>query len=443
MTRNIKFIEDRKMYRSVFTEEAISHQDDDTINRLADAIKIYRKLYAAEEENKDVDIVGKSVKSIRPGDRATLIENILNERFGYKKADILTVIVLETPIINARVIPTHVDRNHVLLNTQQQKYLRGKSLKQLLDKDIYSGTVDLERAVFYGDHIEMPAEIGVTYGLLFATNQDGYVITERGAAAMILHEMGHIGTLHEYMGYLIKANHVLEEAHRVIASIQTTKERVKVVNDVKEYLKINKMATEDIAELDGKEAFKIAVMSAKFKDVDSATSNVFYDNTTWEAMADQFVSRFGGAADLSDALIAMHSHYMAVETMSPVASIILRNIQLTFAIPLLPVIAVLIFSGVADVQSYDTLKDRVERFRREQINRLNSMELSKKDKQALINSIDAMAETSKGLNRSTSYLDDFFNFVVPSFRRQHKTKSEIQSYERFVNNELSIIKHIG
>ena len=450
--------------QNLFTSESIDFQRDDFPEKIVDAIRLTRAILEAnpKEVTKGsltlpngnggtFDLSWEQQKKIVKENRAALIEEVIAKRLGFKKADLIKIVIDDDdPFFNAYVLPPDLNPNNGLINNHYRSVFSGKDLKKFTGQGkVYTGEVDIASATLAMNNIDIPIKITISKALIgFKEYEeiDEYFFDDVEIAAIIMHEVGHHYVMLEYLGLAFGMNHILDQMDKELKSVKSKKMEYKIIKMVKDSLSIPDLDEDSIVDVKDSKIRRSLIISETAKSFNSTTNSAMYDSVTYEAMADQFASRLGLGAALSTGLIKLHKAGGAPEVQHIAVYVILRSFMLLGEIYLgaifAPVIAIALLFGAKPGPIYDELKDRLERIRREEITKLDKLNLSKDEVKLIIGTIDRLHDEIKTIRSSRSWGEQLFTTIIPTFRKMKDRKKDIRALERLAVNELTVLKHL-
>ena len=270
--------------------EAIEFQDSQTFNTIK---HFFDKLINENYKN------DKTLKEL---------ELYVKKRFGLSTHTVLDL--YETGYSTTSIL----NQNHIFIGNyvkeEYRKLLNTKTITgstqleniQKLKSFNEQNTIDLKKAIVTGLFSELKGNINIV-------TQDSQLLGSEGMAAIYLHELGHLFTYFEFLTKSITANYCM------MAICSAAEQQVKQENKVILIKKINETIylKDDALDvlLDVKDTTTTATifMDIVSKPNKSITGTYFYDWTTAEQVADQFVSRLGGGRELIIALDKLYKKH--------------------------------------------------------------------------------------------------------------------------------------
>ena len=324
----------------------------------------------------------------------------------------IAALILENEM-NACVFPPSIDHNHTLLNVRHGfDFNNADAVIETAHKGTFlSGSVDLEKGRVSGIFSEFKTILGI--GDKFIGSRS--IFTPGEAAAVTMHEIGHVFTYYEMLGLRARTNIVMHAATQSIVNTTDRIVRVKILADI-EGLSGKKFTDKDkLVESNNAEGYR-AVIFTNMREGDLSESGVdFYDNTAFEAMSDQYSSRMGLSRDLVTAMTKLHNNaglfgLATMQARSRWSQYAMNLLKVTFWLTGVvgSIMSANVFNLVMNLMilldtsrpqdfGYDVLADRMKRVENDLVSLLANKKLPKELKQATIADLEAIRLATKDL----------------------------------------------
>jgi hypothetical protein len=340
--------------------------------------------------------------------------------------------------INAYVLPPDLDKNHPLLTASRRLYFSNADATKRLKKakGSITGSMDLRKGTVSGVYADIVSEVFVSSQIVQETR---FSVEE--AAAIFLHEIGHLVSYYEYLGRSILLNHVMGDLVKAFNETDSIKNKVELVKVSSDLLDLNLSEPTAIASLKDGEAVQNLIVSEYINVPSSATNTRVYDYRNWEALADQYVSRLGGGLYLATGLDRLFRITGSTTYMSNKKFLVIETVSVlllsTVGLPLFILLTMMV--GFKETEElYDPPIDRVTRIRRDILNAMKESNVDKKYRTRLQNDIDVIDNLVEGLKDRTGVIDYIWkNIYGPNRKAQMRLKS-MQKLESLANNELFV-----
>lgn len=392
------------------------------------------------------------------------IEDLIFKRLRMK-------VVINTQENMAAIIPFHLSQNAVLLNKfmRQNDYLKEQAERREVDG--IKGTVDENAVKLSGVFSEYPHSLFMEFGLLFQMGLNAKQIT-----SILLHELGHGFYACAYSSRMDRCNQVLSEALRK----GNNKDKAKFIEVTYKELKgsypeIRRESVEKLTSMNPAiictGAYQI-LAEAVFQQQESSK----YDDTSFEALADNFASRFGYGEYLVSGLEKLYPGGLkakwyfdatnaALLTFTIVAQFFMGLAELKFWVTLeaLGVGKLLKFFGLFQAATkfiwatlfvfylfntsgeagrnytYDDLEKRYNRIRNQIIEAIKNRELPKQRAMELIDSAEMIGALIKDVKPYRGPLDYMFNTFNPKDVRAKNSIQRQQAIENLLSNDVFLM----
>lgn len=342
-----------------------------------------------------------------------------------------------------------VNRNHPLLSQLAQQWLTSDDgLKMLKTSDDYlRGSVSLKTGKVSG----IFATISTTIHLprdMFLGKFMGSEYTCEEIAAIILHEIGHIGTYFEFMAMSVTTNQVLAGVAKALDKSGTVDERETILMTVKDRMNLKDLDAKTLAKNTNKRVIEIAVITNIINNARSELGTNLCDLNSCEMLADQFAARFGAGRDLQTALVKMHKSMGDIAFRSSFGYIVMEIIKmfqflcvmvagtlggpagLLAAYVLSLYLIGIIVKDSSGNNTYDRPGARMLRTRHQIVENLKDENLSKEDIERLnddIKTIDECLLQIKDRQQLVGIIWDFFSPGSRKFNNQMKLQQELEA----------------
>lgn len=357
------------------------------------------------------------------------------------------------------VIPFYSNRNHVFL----KEMWRGNELIKeqtaiLREANKKTATFDKRTGRVGGIFAEYTHPLYIN----FKTMVDTYELTPGEATAVTLHEIGHIVHACEYTDRLETTNQVMADvAERVIFK----KKDLDLKYVYTELQKVDKNISQDEVEkmctgpriIAGLTWFK-HVVRAKGGGLRSQLNNDTYDVNAFEAMADNFATRYGYGKDLVSGLDKLHVAggdprksetriyvhqffsmvYFYIQISAAIYTITAGIFGLSFIVGLFIFIDLYISANHVKDHTYDDLKDRYARVRAQYVEMLKDVHLDKEQTKTILDNIYMCDEVMKETYKYLTIYEFIANKLFGGARASISSIEEQQLVEQLANNDLFV-----
>lgn len=438
---------------------------------------ISREMIEVQHDQPFLDDIVKAIKNPNKTEAATTISDLLTKRFGYtiklfhnSRSDFycLPMVLSSLSVLDDDYMKVYMkDRVNELDNTKQtteikklDDYTIEKAFNNILiqfkqslkDKKLNNVEIDLKKAKVRG----LPPTY-TTYITCDLRTDGIYGLTAEEICAIMLHEVGHTFTTIENTFRQIRSNTIL---------LETLRDEIDVKG--KPLNKALKLAYKKIYNEEPKtdnEKILIGSFIENYANEVSATDDG-YSHTDSEALADQFVSRFGYSTYLVSGLnklyqgtfkkgsgiyectigVIAYSRFLQFTLLA--GGFILPGLIGTLALPIyvmvvLPMI-LMHHDSEYTISTYDDIVRRYKRLRLDMIRvlRENASDVSKEYKDQLINKIDEVDKVISTYNATDTAL---FTQIAKLFSKQttrvFDARKSQQLTEDLMENSIYVAHH--
>ena len=333
------------------------------------------------------------------------------------------------------VKPPQVLKNHVLFNELTRKFSSGIQAVDALNKagGILGGTVDLRSATVSGWFSEITSTIYVPI-VEFTTTLK---VTPEEAAAIILHEVGHIFLVFEFFTTTTSTAIVMQQISKDWISSSPKDRKYMLVSVAKAMsLEESQLDVESLVTVDNNTVVESIVFSNVVTGRRSELNTQAYDLVNYEALADDFAMRFGAGRHLVTALEKIDHVYDTLSYRSLAGYTVMEVLKLLLFIGIGPIVFIMVELD-SDNYNYDRPIDRLRRIRDGINNRLKDKNLSKEMREDLVEDIRLIEITmdrySDRRQWTTLFMEMFGNTMASKRRKQTLFYREL---EALANNSL-------
>jgi hypothetical protein len=336
------------------------------------------------------------------------------------------------------------DMNHAILDQgirqAYELYFTGKSLigEHTKQPGIFT-RVDLAKGKVYGGYTNIVADMAI--GDEFFNGED---YTPEEAAAVILHEIGHYFSYVEFISASITTNFVLAQMADGLSRTTNPKERESYIIAAKQVLgNSSNIDPEELSQAHDINAVQIVLVKDYVETKRLEFGYDVFNESTWEAMADQFAARQGAGRALLTMLDKLERRYgsdlalrgkVSYYFVEAIKTVLLLGGFVTGGITSL--IALVMMIGDSANEPYGRLPVRYERIRAELVARLKDRKISKEE----VASLTADIEVVDGIMKTVSDQRQWFSYlgamIFSSKREYYKAEAIARELEKFGANDF-------
>lgn len=427
--------------------EVISFQNDNVGAKLEAEItnltvKVKDKTYKDDEEISDSD----ELKNIK---------GILMRRFGLK-------FDIDVSSMLAAILPFYSNRHHIFLNKEHIGVNEREATRILKSGRELKGTVNIDAARVTGVFSEYPNYLFMN----FREQIKSFDLTTAEMTAVMLHEVGHAFEACNYADRFESTNQIMAN---VFNEVTSRKEKADMTYIYRELKKINPELTEKEVELLTSDN-KVIAGYYWFKFVVGGVQSQMpvrkYDETSFEALSDNFVSRLGYGRHLISALEKIHRKQMShpnsaiqkfiywsqvMNLYSALIGFSILTSSLIISVAVSPLLIVnfglyLFGLGLAVWYSgddkkdmtYDDLRDRYKRVRNDVVEALKNNKLPDEQVKIFVGNIKAMDKLIEGTNTTKNAFNQLSWVLFPANRRADASVKEQRMLEDLIANDFFV-----
>lgn len=353
---------------------------------------------------------------------------------------------------NAMVIPAIFDKNHPLLDEMRSNFYDSKDLRQIFNKNnkLLDGSINLTQGKVYGAFSETVVPLMITIPMLI-----GDKFSTREVAAIILHEVGHILTFMEYLGRNYLTVHTLEFVSRNYNDTVSESQRTKIIKAVSDEYDIKISDAEQVGrEITKGEVINTMIVKAVRERSHYITGTPMYEDRTSEAIADQYVSRIGGARELATAVDKLQRYY----GIDPYKGVVSNLAMMTAAITLyatsiaglagltaglaISAIMLLLTAGIYLASNqrheYDPPHQRLARIRKEMVEASKLTDLDRDQRRKIMDDINIIEQLEKSTEDKEAFGRILWNNLTTTRRNERRLMEELKELENLLVNPLYV-----
>lgn len=360
---------------------------------------------------------------------AKQVDAVVLDRLNMK-----TTLTIDTENITAAHmhIP-HLGNNNVLLNRATRQVIDNKELKKHLKERMSEtqGGVDTKTGRVFGFLEKI--NIKITIGTDLACRQ-GFLTAEE-VTAIYLHELGHGWTFFYMLGGTLRTNVVI---HAAMYDYQFGEDKARDTERlfILEGATGVKIDNKTVTSKNGNEAVSISLIQQQVAMQRSEFGASGFDNSSAEAIADQFVARQGAGVHVITGLDKLGRDSLVGPKIRTLMSVlkVLATLKL-YGAPLL----ISIFLTDPTTGTYDDPYKRAKRVREQIVASLKDKNLSKEQRRTRIEEIAVIDEVMDGIEDNEPFFDFLWRRVIEGGNKHVKAKVNQEMLESIINNDLYVL----
>lgn len=362
-------------------------------------------------------------KDANESEEKRIIEAIISKHTSLKiKLD------LETDAIACIYLPT-IHRNHLFIYQHFREYFEQKESTKIFDKirEVKEKhTVNLKTAKVTGIFSELETEVHLSLNMLLGSG-----FTPAQITAILLHEVGHLFTLYEFVAREHYTNQVLAGVFKSVINKDSIKEREFVFEQAGIILGGNKDTLNELVNQNDTKVIAAVIYKKHIEYTKSELSTEIYDATSCEQLADQFATRFGYGRELIEGLDLLNKIFGSAEKSSSgnflacfvqiagttsyllltILGAIVGNPVTVLAFGVL-FLSVMFSSGASrNDYTYDILKTRYLRIREQLIQRLKDKTVTDAESKLTLENLSKIDSIIKETYEIKLPLDRLFDYL--------------------------------
>jgi len=325
-----------------------------------------------------------------------------------------------------------------------------ETITRKIEKDGGDNFVDLKNAKVGGIYAHIETPIFMSQNFLRDLK-----LSARECTAILLHEMGHVFVAYEFTARTIRTNQIMAAVNKAALSDATGENHKHILKEIAKAGKLKDDAFEDLVDIKNNQVITTVVVREVYEAARSELGTKNYDATTFEALADQYATRFGLGRELVTGLEKIHKFYGTPEY-SQIARIFTAWVDIhvlisipvfaigTFLHPLgilmlsMMVLTVFISGDGARDFTYDDLRVRYLRIREQIITHLKDKTLDAETIKHHLESIEKIDKVIDGAKDYKGILRTVSNFIFSSNRKEMKAIELQRELETFMANDLFV-----
>jgi hypothetical protein len=376
------------------------------------------------------------------------IQLFILENFG-----LTTKITTNTSILAAVELPS-VNMNHIFFDNFIKMFVEDevKEFEKTL-KDNSKGFINLKTSKVSGVFSKINIQLYLSWDKLFKNKS----LTDSEVCAVVLHELGHAFTTFEYMLRTVRTNQAMAAVSNALLK-KDHREYEIILKSTGKHLYGDEKKFDSIKEITNSAVAVNFIATTEIRDNFSELGTLFYDKSSCEYLADQFVNRHGYGLHLTSGLYKIHKEHFAPETnkytshifhiLNFVSSIIgftagalliVSGSILTCFIGALGILGIITSNKLTETDfEYDKLKIRLTRSKEQLIAELKQNNLPIESIKQKIKDIEEVGAIIDKVFDKTPILTSLLIFLLPSQRKANKAMELQRKLEELASNDLFV-----
>lgn len=419
---NKEYLSMNKLSRFKYSEEAISFQNRNLFNLIAEVFDEYFLK----------DIV--NVNRLKELD----LDNIVFKHSGIKVRTFLVPFTNNFCISSPKITPNLAIINHDRKDADwKSKRWMTNGLEITRNKSVVNGFVDIKNSKVGGVFSEIVCSVLIDPILIKQKK-----LTSKECAAIYLHELGHAFTAFEFLIETVTTNQFLSSVTKELLEMSDQNERVIFLGKVEKELNAVIQDKEALSKTEDANTLYAVLINDRVDYLRSSTDTSVYDYKSWEFLADQFAVRHGAAKYLASSISKLgDTNRDSVDRLGIFAFQVLGLSALTIWVPGIGILASLwfIFKDFEfKNKSHDDTEQRLRRMRNDLTQYIKNPNIDSELKDVTINEITVIDDLLKSIEDTRPVMEAFWDFVRPA-RRDAKKQYDFQvKMEKLAGNSLFV-----
>lgn len=320
---------------------------------------------------------------------------------------------------NMCVFPPSINRDTVISSKPLAFYKKSHDFHKHAKGESMTVNVDLKRGFVTGVE-KIKTKVLISNAFFF--NYDG-----RHIAAPLVHEIGHIISLYYSLGNAAVPNFLLTEFTERLLDTKDKEVRVKLVSGLDKKI-VDLKDQNALINANSEDEARVLLIDGFTKRNRSEYGNDYYDQRTWEAMADNFVVKHGLFVELAVILRSTS----ATKLRFPIQLLILLLEGFT-------ILGFITFgyNWAKGGDDYDNDIMRISVLRKQAIASLKTA--GNDEQRKILKDIDRVAKLIEGDSDFFTLGEKVAQLLIPSVRRSRTNKRTQQALEHFSQSEMNVL----
>lgn len=343
--------------------------------------------------------------------------------------------VAVNPWSASAVIP-RVDKSNPIIPATAAQVINNADFYELVKggNKILTGTIDRRKGKVGGAFSLVPSKIILGKYIISGTK-----LTTAEKTAIVLHEIGHLYTYYEYISETVKTNRLLSAVASNSYKNAPYKEKIIMLHEVDKEAGI-KLPDKDKLAKGNDEVTSLIIIRETLDKKRSEINAEFYDQRSFEYLADQFVARHGAAVPLATALSKVERNIGSINTLSTATYLFIEVLKIIYILSgTLGSVFYLTFSLIlygATEQRYDDPITRTTRIKEQLLAQVQNKNLTDEQRQSLMDDIALLDQLIPTLKNRKTVIELIWEKIIPLGRRNASVVSIQREMEKLAFNEL-------
>lgn len=403
----------KKLFRPEYTTEGLAFQNKNFHAELTMAIESCRGMTQSQvlESNLDTRLAG-------------IIDHYLNMKFSF-----------DFGTFGPAVLPPMINRNNVMIMSMHRNYHSSADGIRLIKtaSGAISGSLDLRTGKASGIFSQIVSRVYLP--IIDIINPSRFTPGE--LAATLLHEIGHIWWYFYFISFTATTNQVIAGVSKGLDGSDDINGRIAILTTAQKELNLPDLKPEELAKSKNKTIIETVIVTNAVLKSRSLIGSDIYDQTSWEALSDQFAQRWGAGLDLVTALDKLYRGSFNIAYRNMFVFMFYEAVKIAMMF-VLPAISLLLIAADARPDAYDTPEARIKRIRDQMVEQAKDKKLPAELITRVLEDIDHIDSILESINDKRQLLAVFGDVVIPSMRNSRKQEMLQKDLEALAFNDLFI-----
>jgi hypothetical protein len=419
-----------------------------------EAIDFQNKAFGAELENVIQSIVDEkiTIKEIGKCEQNKILTAIVKKYTNFN-----INFILDSKDSPAAVDLPIIHKNHLFFHNEIREYLDITDTTKIFDriKDVKEKhTVSLKTGKVTGIFatLETPIHLNIIELL-------GYKMSVKQIVAVLLHEIGHLFTLYEFISRETSTNQILAGVFKSVINKDNIKDKEVIFEKAGKLLGGDNNTFKELVSQNDLKVITAVIYKEHVEHTNSELGTEHYDYTTCEQLADQYATRQGYGRDLIEALDLLTRSYVNGEQnkflniyinfaatastivilFTTIYLVIIGSVNLLTFISCFFLFSVLFGSGSSRVDfTYDILKTRYLRIKEQMVERLKNKKIDANEAKIILENINKIDVIIKQTYEQRLPLDRMFDYLFSKDKTVRKSIELQRDLESLAMNDFFV-----
>ena len=399
-------------------QESIDFQPTEFFNELTTLISCYRTPQGRQ--------------NIKESEVTRKIELIVQNQTG------ITISIVVDDIGPAMQAP-FINKNNVLWDDTFREFMNNQDIvKSIHDLGTtIHGSVNLRTGKVTGYWSDIPISIYMPEYWL-----TGSRYTPEETAAAFLHELGHAFTFFEYISRTTTTNQVLSLMSKGLMGAVDAPQREAILMSVKTKLALKDFDVKELSLYKNSDIAEIVVITEVTQRARSELGWNIFDINSWEALSDDYASRYGAGRYLISAL-AKDNRGITSRSLPVYLGVEAIKLICVGLAPFTGLASFYVFLAMAitDCEQegvYSTPSTRLQRIRSTLVLRTKDLKVGKEEIKSILEDIEIIDGILNTVHERRQFFGVVLDFLIPSLHKARDLRMLQKNLEKLSTNDLYV-----